>query len=77
MGRNNNKKKRDFGYIPKYTDRSGGLLEVMISSAMAKDILATRKSPEEKKMNPEDYLCDYFNAERRLLGYVVKVTTTK
>lgn len=71
------KKKRNYGYIPKYTDRAGGLLEVIIPENQAKDILATRKSSEEKKMHPEDYICDYFNAERRLLGYVVKVTITK
>lgn len=71
------KKKRDYGFIPKYTDRPGGLLEVIIPAAQAKDILATRKSPEEKKMHPEDYICDYFNSERRLLGYVVKVTIVK
>ena len=71
------KKKRNYGYIPQYTDRAGGLLEIVIPAAQAKDILSLRTSPEDKKVHPEDFICNYYNAERRLLGYVVKVTITK
>ena len=72
---NYNQKKRAKvrdGYFPKYTDRNGPYLEYHMPAAQAKDILGARQG-EDKKMDPQDYLCWYMNMEGGLLGYVTRV----
>lgn len=71
---NNRKKTKRLkdGYFPKYTDRNGPYLEYHMPAAQAKDILAARQG-EDKKVDPQDYLCDYMNLEGGLLGFVTRV----
>lgn len=44
-----------------------------MSALMAKELLDQRKGVEEKKMRPQEYLCQVVNEQFGLKGYCIEV----
>lgn len=49
-----------------------GLIEYRMPKAMMEDLVKNR-TPQEKKMDVQDFLCNYVNEQLGLLGYCVRV----
>lgn len=51
----------------------GRTFEYVMSKEMAKDLLERRKGEVERKKRPQDYLIEYVNTERGIMGTCTRV----